>query len=523
MSDALQRELEREIAWRRSAEDEKFWIENFFHIRVPGQGRVLLKLRPAQAETLDLWSQERYTIALKARQIGFSTLVAARSLHKVMFTPDVSIVMLSKGEREAAKLLKKSAYAYKHLPQWMKDRAPRLLTDNVTKMEFDNDSWIESLPSGEDPGRSEAVDIAVVDEWAFLPNPEDAWAAIEPITDVGGRVIGISTANGSGNFFHNHYVSAKTGANSFKAIFWPWSANDDRDDAWYETKRRNMTESKLHQEYPRDDEECFVKSGNPVFDMDSFPNAVAKTPDRGYVVRRDGDTGFTEAKNGPFKLWKPPERGRMYVVGADVAEGLEHGDYSVAHVLDVKAQEVVCVYRSHIDPDLFGKEILWTLGYWYNKALIGVEVNNHGLTTATALRDTSYPNVYYRHTYDERFNSVQRKIGFLTSAKTKPQIIDELRQACRDGFVLPDSDTIEEMRTYSRDERGRMSGSPFDDHVMSFAIGMKMIDHVYAEEYNDPEPLDPMSMKAILEEALAAGDGRDRLMTDTSRTIATRG
>ena len=48
-----------------------------------------------------------------------------------------------------------------------------------------------------------------------LPNPEEAWASIEPVADVGGRIIGLSTANGSGNFFHQLWTGSTAGNNKF--------------------------------------------------------------------------------------------------------------------------------------------------------------------------------------------------------------------------------------------------------------------------------------------------------------------
>ncbi len=135
-------------------------------------------------------------------------------------------------------------------------------------MSFANGSTITSLPSASDPARGESATLIVVDEWAFLPNPEEAWASIEPVADVGGRIIGLSTANGSGNFFHHLWTGASAGNNKFATMFFPWSASEDRDESWYESKKQSMLAWQLHQEYPSTPEEAFIKSGNPVFDLD---------------------------------------------------------------------------------------------------------------------------------------------------------------------------------------------------------------------------------------------------------------
>lgn len=479
--------LQREAEWRRCARDETYFFESYWCIRVPGRGKVLFELRDAQRETLRVWSEERYTVALKARQIGFSTLAAAHATWLVLFHSDTAIVMLSKTEREAMKLLKKASYGYKSLPDWMRARGPKVVQSNLTTLSFDNDSSIESMPSASDPARGEAVDLVIVDEWAFLPNAEDAWASIEPITDVGGRVIGISTANGSGNFFHKFYTAAKQGksmsgdgASLFKAIFYPWNAHADRDDAWYASKAGSMQEWQLHQEYPRDDVECFVKSGNPVYDTDLLDKMQTLVPSRGHVARRAEHLPFefTETPEGPLRVWAFPREGKRYVMGADVAEGLEHGDFSSLHVVQFDSGEVVAKWHGHIDPDLFGRDVIPAVGHWFNDALAGVEVNNSGLTTCIALRDTGYPWIYYRVSYDERTNKESRKIGWRTQQNTKPMLVDELGAALRDGTLkLWDDETIQELRTFVREPSGRTHGSPYDDQTISLGIANQMLKH----------------------------------------------
>jgi hypothetical protein len=483
-------EVERELEWRRCQRDEVYWIENYWFIRHPERGRILLRLRPAQLETLEVWNRDRYSIALKARQIGFSTIGAAHAVWLAFFHPDRFIVMLSRTEREAIKLLGKAKYGYKFLPYWMLDRGPNILDDNLTKMSWDNDSGIESMPSGSDPARGESVYLVIVDEWAFLPNAEEAWASIEPVTDIGGRVIGISTANGSGNFFHHFYVAAKTGSSQFTNIFYPWSAATERGHDWYERKAASMLPWQLHQEYPRDDVECFIKSGNPVFDTDDLENHTLSEPVFQGWIDGGGSTAPThrlgelvEAADGPLQIWERPNSdGRRYVLGADVAEGLDHGDYSVVWVLDNTTGRTVAKWRGHCPPDVLGTDIIWYLGWLYHAALAGVEVNNHGLTTLVALQNRSYPNIYFRTSYDERTMKRQRKLGWRTQANTKPLMINELAGALRTPdpeLLLSDKETVGELQTYVRAADGKMHGSPFDDQVIALAVANQMRKHEF--------------------------------------------
>jgi hypothetical protein len=514
-------EYEAELEWRRCASDELHFLETYWLIKHPERGRIGFELRPAQQETLATWTFHRYTVALKARQIGFSTLAAAHSVWLAFFHPDRFIVMLSRAEREAIKLLAKAKYGYKFLPPWMLERGPTLLDDNQTRMSWDNDSAIESLPSASDPARGESVYLVIVDEWAFLPNSEEAWASIEPITDVGGRVVGISTANGSGTFFEDLYVKAKTGDNNFKPIFFPWSANTDRDHSWYDAKVRNMASTPwvLHQEYPRDDVECFIKSGMSVFDIDELGvmEAQASRPQRrGDLVPLARETGVTKAARfvendaGHLQVWHMPIKdGRRYVIGADVAEGTEYGDFSVAHVIDTRTNTVVAKWRGHVPSDLFGSQVLWHIGWLYGGALIGVEINNMGIASALALQNQGYPNLYFRTTLDERTKKRQRKIGWRTTASTKPLMIAELAGAIRleeaedeDGrqllspsdLVVPDAETIAELKKFVREPDGkRMHGSPLDDQVISLAIANQMRPFALSSTQWKTEEVDPWS------------------------------
>lgn len=279
-------ELRTELLWRWYARDEAAFLEREWYIGTPAVGKTLFKLRPAQQYALGHFGEHRYSLTLKARQIGWSTLVAAHAFYCAFFGEARDIIFLSRTQDEATRLMDKVKYGYKNLPQWLLDRGPKVKADHQQRMIFDNGSSILSMPSLSDPARGSSAWLIVVDEWAYLPNAEEAWASIEPVADVGGRIIGLSTANGSGNFFHELWVNAETGNNQFKTMFFPWSANEDRDDDWYESKRISMSEWQLAQEYPTTAEDAFVKSGRPYFDLDAIQQASVdvRAPAWGHLV-----------------------------------------------------------------------------------------------------------------------------------------------------------------------------------------------------------------------------------------------
>lgn len=270
--------------------------------------------------------------------------------------------------------------------------------------------------------------------------------------------------------------------------------------AFYRRKAKEFaaTPERLPQEFPSTWQEAFIASGKNVFnplalqevEKDATPleevdyYKITPLEDRPYeefelekVQFEPNEAPDDFTYKAPLKIWEKPKPYKEYVIGADVAEGLKGGDFSVATVVDVSTMAVVARWRGHCDPDKFG-EILGALGTYYNYALIGVEVNNHGLTTVQKLRDTFYTNLYKRDRgYDEEWETPTVNLGWKTDMRTKRLMIDDLIKLVRER-VIKDKDIvfINEAFSYVRDERGRMNAEEgsHDDVVMSTAIAYQL-------------------------------------------------
>tara|TARA_B100000131_G_C18001205_1_gene566566 strand:- start:47 stop:715 length:669 start_codon:yes stop_codon:yes gene_type:complete len=182
-------------------------------------------------------------------------------------------------------------------------------------------------------------------------------------------------------------------------------------------------------------------------------------------------------------VWERPERWSGYVLGVDTAEGLGHGDYSCVQVVDVKKGEQVAVWHGRIPPDELATEV-YNLGLWYGNALCCVEANNHGLTTITVLRQLGYPNLYRRRSLNQSSERISQEYGWKTTRTSKPLMIDDLAKALKnDELVLHCESTIAELRTFVRNERGSMNGSPYDDRVMALALANQMRKYAYVPEF----------------------------------------
>jgi hypothetical protein len=494
----LKTRVRQELAFRAVARDPLAFAEQCWYIQHP-MGPRRFELRDPQREALQTWVNGSNSLTLKARQIGWSTLVGFFSTWMAYFHPGTRILFLSKGEREAQELLLKATFGADRLPTWLTRRGPRITQRNQSLLRFSNDSEIQSLPSGNNPARGFTGRLVVVDEWAFLPNPEEAWGSIEPVADIGGQIIGLSTANGVGNLFYDLWVRARNGDLSFEPMFYGWWAVPERDDSWYSKKKADFSATPwlLHQEYPDNEREAFIKSGQMVYNPDILDSHAERATEPTWVGDlRHGNPefprSFTPIRNdqGYLRVWEWPQDDKTYVIGADVAEGLEHGDYSSAHVMCAQDGRVVATWHGHLEADLFGVE-LFKLGLWYNTALVLCEVNNHGLTTVTELRRWKYPRVWRRRIINSANGGWSVEFGWKTTKVTKPLMVDDLGQYLREyqaEAVLLDDMTTNELMTFVRDSKGGMNGSPFDDRVISLALAVQALEYAASPEYQAEMP-----------------------------------
>ena len=184
-----------------------------------------------------------------------------------------------------------------------------------------------------------------------------------------------------------------------------------------------------------------------------------------------------------LEVWERPGPRNAYVMGVDTAEGLGHGDYSVIQVLNVGSGNQAAIWHGHIAPDLLADEVD-NIGRWYNQALCCVESNNHGLTTITELRHLGYPTMFRKRSLNNVNNRIGQEYGWKTTRTSKPLMIDDLSSALRnEELIIRDRHTLAELRTYVRNDRGGMGGSPYDDRVMALALANQMRKYAHEPEY----------------------------------------
>lgn len=515
-----------------------FCTKNLYITNKKGE---LVKLIPNEAQKLlvqgvidDLFKGRpvRY-IVLKARQLGLSTIIEALCYWWTATHPYVNSAIAAHDSDAAQNIYKMFQRYYENTNRVFRPQSKYYTQNDLT---FDNDkgtglkSSIKTFVAKRGGvGRSSTNRFLHCSEVAFWEGGTEIVAGLmQTVPMIPETFIFLeSTANGFGGYFFEEWQLAKKGESEFKPFFFAWHMHheyelnvppkirynqDEKDllkmfeDLGYEERtwkrkimwrRAKMKQfrsdpEKFMQEYPSTDTEAFLASGRPVFDIKRLIEMERVAERKKFqCMYLHGDwrkVKSTDVDDSPLKVWDTPQLGEKYMIGVDVAEGLELGDYSVIDVTRLSDLKTVARWRGHTDPDLLGEEVC-LLGWWYNTALVGVEVNNHGLTTLQRIRDKHYRNLYMREAgLEELFESPTSKMGWRTDLKTKPLMIDELSKALRDSDIIDyDITFIRECMTYVRDDKGRTNAQEgqHDDTVIAKAIGLQLC-HWYSP---DRQPL----------------------------------
>lgn len=519
-------------ARRRLLIDFPLYAKHALKIRTKDAEIVPLVLNRAQRIFLDkVEAQLRASgrvraIILKGRQQGLSTAVGARLMWRVSQNRALKALVVAHKSDSTRALFDMTRRYYDNLPPILK---PSKRYSSRAELVFDKleSAYMVATAGGDNIARGETLQLLHLSEVAFWPKAtaqENLNALLQAVPETGGTEVYIeSTANGVSGVFADMWRGAVAGENGYTPIFIPWFVQDEYrapdvpddfertpdedklvalyglDDHQLVWRRRKIAQNGLDlfkQEYPCNPDEAFLTTGRPVFDPEKIANRLREI---GEPIRRESlnisGTAFEPDPRGELLIYHEHDPCETYTIGADVAMGVRGGDFSVAQVLDGKRRQVA-VYRAHVHPDLYAT-VLRVLGLRYNTAYIAPEVNNHGLLTTTRLaRDLEYPAVHQTVVYDHVLERETTRLGWETTVKTKPMIVDELRAAFRDNKIeLNDRQTLEEMRAFVVTEEGRLEAETghHDDCVMALAIAS----HCHQEPWVPIAATDDLYVEAI--------------------------
>jgi hypothetical protein len=491
---------------KRLFEDFEFYAKHALKIRTKDGEIVPFLLNEAQRQLLSVVTEQLKTegrvrvVLLKARQMGLSTAVGAFMYWWTSQRRAQKAMVVTHHADSTKALFDMTRRFYDNTPEALKPATRYSSRKELSFAKLDS-GYAVATAGGDSVGRGETITVAHLSELAFWPKStaKDILNGLQQaIPNRPNTCVFVeSTANGVSGEFYNLWQGAVEGTNGYRAVFLPWFIQDEYreevpdgfqrtpeeerlvdlhglDDAQLMFRRRKVAQTGIDlfkQEYPSTPEEAFLTTGRPVFNPDQL-NVMAQAAPRSAPTMGLMGEEFVEDRRGELTVFSKVDTSDTYYIGADVAMGVRGGDYSVAQILNSK-KEQVAIWRGHVHPDYFAN-VLQALGFFYNTAKIAVESNNHGILTCTRLgKDMAYPNFYTETVYDKLDDKETINLGFRTTAKTKPLIIDQLRASLRDDELkLFDRTTISELMTYIVNESGNMEAEAgcHDDCVTSLAI-----------------------------------------------------
>jgi hypothetical protein len=453
----------------KCAQDPAHFMRKYCHIQHPQRGRVIFNLYPFQGKVLNLWKENPYSIVLKSRQLGISTLAAGYSLWMMTFYKDRNVLCLSKTQETARNMVTKVKFMYDNLPSWLKVASEE---NNKLSLRLSNGSQIKAKSSNADSARSEAVSLLIIDEAAFIDNVEDTWASAQQTLATGGGAIVLSTPFGTGNWFHQTWVRAEAKENDFLPIKLPWYVHPERNEAWRKKQDADLGDPRLAAQ------ECdcdFTTSGDIVF----YPEHLEY-----YSTTSVTEPLEKRGVDGNLWIWESPDYTRNYLVVADVARG-DGKDFSAFHVFDLETNAQVAEFKSQLSPKEFGY-MLVAIATEYNEALLVVENANIGWSTLDSILERGYRNLYYSSKSDisvsdsySKYEDVSKMVpGFTMSLRTRPLVINKGREYLGDHSVIIRSKRlIEEMKVFVwKNGRAEAQSGYNDDLTISFCTGMYIRD-----------------------------------------------
>jgi|TARA_Y100000310_G_scaffold290835_1_gene318321 hypothetical protein len=440
----------------------------FVKVSVPGVGMVPIEMWDYVEEVVADLETDRLIERVKARQVGFTTILSAYSLWHAMYVPNALALDFSKGERDAHEFLAKSRATWQHLPPEL--QIPLDVPDNREQMTFVNKGRIMALPSTEDAGRGLNPTLVIMDEADYHEYMDAAYNSVKPgLDDNGGQLIITSTVNPYklGSLFQTLYQNAP--GNGFTKKFYGWRARPGRTQEWYNERQREYQDQALFQkEFPETEEEAFAPAqAIAAFDLDML---TRKKQD----VREPLRT-ITLGNGVRANIYQEFVPGKRYAAGTDTASGVGL-DYAVTVILDVVTGYVVAdIYSNVLNAHQLGVASV-ELCNRYSEPIWAIEDNMDGILTIHTAQELKYKRLFYRepdkpgwHTHDTAG----------ASRGSRYVMWGDLVEAVSSGFItVPNGEGLAQFFTVIRNpqKRGKIEAQQgaHDDYPTAVAIAWQM-------------------------------------------------
>ena len=332
---------------------------------------------------------------------------------------------------EAAKIGTREGYGWQQLfiPWWVHEEYGEDHSFNQFKSEAEKKEFAKSLHNSPDDMFGDEVSLLNLKPINIPIRPGEIREVGVTLENLKWRRAKISEKSFSLTDFYRQYPS--TPDEAFRSAM--LSPLDQRSLAWY-------TENRVHYPEKKPDGTPHPKAGE-----------LRKPAKIGEFFEKDEVSNtfdFLEVQHAIVILWELVRQYGEYIIGVDMAQGLETGDFSCAVVISRLPFRVVAVLRGldgrRLDPNEFGRQ-LFALGQYYNNAMICPENNADGGALVRDLVNWRYPNLVSEELITG--NSAGNRYGWNNNGQTHKRMVAKLQEVIREKRIdIKDEMIIEEMK-----------------------------------------------------------------------------
>ena len=399
-------------------------------------------------------------------------------------------------------LLEKARYLLNRLPHWLRPKGfNRKIHNNFMKLTnpesgatITGESNNKNFSTG---GRYLAI---LFDEFAkWEQTDESAWTAAGDATPsripvstpfgVGGKYYDI--VNGTSDKVRLHWsLHPLKGAGGY--CIWPRTqalldAFDGRPEywirsPWYDRECARRTDDEVAQEL----DISYLGAGKPVFKAKQGQRIQAMiNAERVPFGWREIELGSMELlpidkprdNEGTLVLWEELKESNDYILGVDVVEGTEDGDYAICKILNRNTKSVAASYFSRIDEVQLAR-VIATIAKAFGSndySWIGIETNGPGLSTFDFCNETyDLDNLFMMPQFDVTRQAISYKKGWRTTTSSRNVLVSGIKDWLQECIGWTDPRCCRELQSfiYSKTGKPQAKSGTNDDEVI--ALGMTL-------------------------------------------------
>ena len=495
-------DLRREIV--RCQQDFNYFCTRYLKIVTKDSKLKPLKLNDAQKDIINSFSENPHLMLLKARQLGSTTGIAAYFFWDALFTPHTSVAVVAHTDEAVKRIFEIYRRFYDNLPDFLKLETTKA---RENELKFVTGSGIKVGSASTQSFRGGTYQRIHASEYAFWGNMQVAIASLFGTATDDALIVLESTANGM-----NEAYDMWTKDNGFLKIFLGWKM--DRDYVTDNAHFNDPTEEELEYSYEHKlSEQQFnwmvrtlrTKCGN---NWNIYNQEYPATAEMAFITtgaRFFPHTYAVESYSSGFLQIKKPRKMGVYIMGVDTASGSPGGDYSAFMILDAtrrdsKDLQMVASFYERCPPSIFSKIVLQKAREY--KALVVIETNSYGLSVVEEAQSQHYPSLYRNTSFDKITNRWHNKVGYTTTTKSRPLMINRLYEYITRGWLSADCPRFKsEANRLQYNVRGKVEAAPgyHDDMAIATALALMGLDQINDLEDEILKQYKPSSISDVLE------------------------